>query len=314
MMFGRAALALLILLAACYNATACTKYVDPDCDDTGTTNDSAEPPSLNSPGESGSYFGEAVPGPDASDGYEYAAPPPPEPDLPAAISPAPSIVRPDAGVGGWIGGVPTQPNTAGSIDLIPVRQFLRAADIPPDGIGAYGVVVFHSKATAANRTKLLMVCHSFMAYFPKTELVPATIPNSDRMITIWPVIDPESDQAKADDCDFAVDHYDLFASEEAMKFAHRQKANFDGEGPYLVGWSPADSRGRPDRLVLVVDMSAQNTQGAIDRQFLFWKNKIVQDPQLWRSGFSAEGLRVAIKDFADQYGKDLLDAIKVFGG
>jgi hypothetical protein len=69
----------------------------------------------------------------------------------------------------------------------------------------------------------------------------------------------------------------------------------------------------PDHLVLVVDMSADNTQARIDRAFSFWKDKIVEDPALWRSGFSVERVRAAIHDFADQYGSDFLAAIKLVG-
>jgi hypothetical protein len=61
-------------------------------------------------------------------------------------------------------------------------------------------------------------------------------------------------------------------------------------------------------------MSADNTQAEIDNKFRFWKNKIVEDPSLWRNGWSAEAIRVAIHNFADQYGQAMLDAIKLIGG
>jgi hypothetical protein len=69
----------------------------------------------------------------------------------------------------------------------------------------------------------------------------------------------------------------------------------------------------PDKLVLIVDMSADNSQDSIDHKFLFWKNKIVENPELWRGGWSLEGVRVSIKEFSDQYGKDMLNAIKLIG-
>jgi hypothetical protein len=195
--------------------------------------------------------------------------------------------------------------------LLPVRAYLRAKEIPPDGAGAYGLVVFHSRPTSANRSKLLMVCKSFVAFFPLNET--ATVPLKDRMITIWPVDNPDAKEAKTDDCNYAVDHYDLIASESAIGDAQLQHAKFDGEGPYLVGWSPSNTRGIPDQLVLVIDMSTDNSQALIDHKFLFWKKKIVEDPSLWRSGFSIEGVRVAIHDFADQYGQAMLDAVKLIG-
>ena len=117
-----------------------------------------------------------------------------------------------------------------------------------------------------------------------------------------------------DDCEYLIDHYDLTAAELAVRDAKRQHVNFDGQGPYLIGWSPSDTRGIPDKLVLVIDMSNDNDQAAIDRQFLFWKNKIVEDPLLWRNGFSTDGVRAAIRSFADEYGKQMLHSIRLVGG
>lgn len=195
--------------------------------------------------------------------------------------------------------------------LEPVRAYLRAREIPPAGAGAYGLVVFHSKATSANQAKLTMVCNSFVAFFPRQET--ASAPLKDQMVTIWPLDNPDAKQARNDDCEFAVAHYDLNASEAAISDAQHQHANFDGEGPYLVGWSPSNTRGEPDKLVLVIDMSADNSQALIDQKFLFWKKQIVEDPSRWRHGFSIESVRAAIRIFADQYGQAMLDAIKLVG-
>jgi hypothetical protein len=189
---------------------------------------------------------------------------------------------------------------------------LRAKDIPPVGAGAYGLVVFHSKATPANRSKLKMVCNAFVAFFPRQET--SRVPLIDQMVTVWPLDNPDAKQAKKDDCDYAINHYDLNASEAAIKDARLQSAKFDGEGPYLVGWSPSNARGAPDKLVLVIDMSADNSQALIDQKFLFWKKQIVEDPSRWRNGFSIESVRAAIRIFADQYGRAMLDAIKLVGG
>jgi hypothetical protein len=156
-----------------------------------------------------------------------------------------------------------------------------------------------------------MVCNAFIAFFPRAET--STAPPKDQMITIWPLYNPDAKQAKKDDCDFVVAQYDLNASEAAMSDARRQHANFEGEGPYLVGWSPSSARGVPDKLVLVIDMSADNSQALIDRKFLFWKKQIVEDPSRWRNGFSIESVRTAIRIFADQYGQAMLDAIKLVG-
>ena len=59
-------------------------------------------------------------------------------------------------------------------------------------------------------------------------------------------------------------------------------------------------------------MSADNNQALIDQKFLFWKKQIVEASR-WRNEFSIEGVRAAIRIFADQYGQAMLDAIKLVG-
>jgi hypothetical protein len=66
-------------------------------------------------------------------------------------------------------------------------------------------------------------------------------------------------------------------------------------------------------LVLVVNMSNFDTQDHFDHAFVFWQKKVVEDPKLWRTGFSLEELRLDIRDFVDTYGDDLLNAINLAG-
>jgi hypothetical protein len=162
-----------------------------------------------------------------------------------------------------------------------VREYLKATDIPPSGAGAYGIVAFTSKPTAATRAKLLMVCRSFVAHFPSSAGTPTTRPLSDLMITVWLLDDPKAGKAAADDCDYAVDHYDLLVGLSAIAEAGRQRVNLKGDGPFLIGWSPSNTQGAPDALVLVVDMSADVDQERIDRGFAFWEDKIIGDSPLW---------------------------------
>ncbi|AZO75348.1 MULTISPECIES: hypothetical protein [unclassified Mesorhizobium] len=203
------------------------------------------------------------------------------------------------------------PGFPAEIILHPVRQYLREEDIPPLGVGAYGVVALKSKPTDANRNKLMMVCKSYLAHFDKAEFSPH--PRSDQMVTVWPLNHPESPIAESDDCSWILGDYALGAASTAMAFATKQHMTFEGEGPFLLGWSPASSRFEPDELVLMVDMSASNNQASIDHDFDFWKDEIVRDPATWRHGFSLERIRQKIKDFVDLYGADFVEDIKMVG-
>lgn len=68
--------------------------------------------------------------------------------------------------------------------LAPARIYLRAADIPPAGVAAYGVVAFRAKPTSTTRDRLARVCEAYKAYLPSQKSLPASIPLSDQMLTI----------------------------------------------------------------------------------------------------------------------------------
>jgi hypothetical protein len=192
--------------------------------------------------------------------------------------------------------------------LVPVRAYLRSSDIPPPTVGAYGVVAFRARPTPASRSRLLMTCTAFVASIEAQKSLPSTVAISDQMLTIWPLDDPSSPNAEKDDCDFAIDHYDLYAADTAIADAETQGAKFGDDGPFLIGWSPSNTRGVPDKLVLVVDMSRYSSQDSFDHAFQFWKQEIVENPSLWRTGFSIEAIRLAARDFADHYGDTILKA------
>jgi hypothetical protein len=192
--------------------------------------------------------------------------------------------------------------------LVPVRAYLRSADIPPAEFGAYGIMAFRAKPTSVTRERLKMACASFIAYLPRQIDVPRSVPRNDQMLTIWPLDSPDADQARKDDCDFLVDHYELYAADSAISDASKQGAQFGNDGPFLIGWSPSYTRGVPDKLVLVVDMSSYSSQDSFNQALRFWKEKIVEDPALWRFGFSLEKFRLSVRDFADHYGETILAA------
>jgi hypothetical protein len=195
--------------------------------------------------------------------------------------------------------------------LIPVREFLRSRDIPPPAFGAYGVMTFRAKPTSVTRDRLKMACAAFIAYLARQIDVPKSVPLNDQMLTIWPVDSPEADEAREDNCDFLLDHYELYAADSAISDATKQGAQFGSDGPFLIGWSPSNTRGIPDKLVLVIDMSSYNSQDSFNQALRFWKEKIVEDPKLWRSGFSVESFRLSVRDFVDHYGEAILAAAKL---
>lgn len=197
--------------------------------------------------------------------------------------------------------------------LRPARAFLKAESIPPVGVGAYGVLALRSKPTSASRGRLMMACQAFLASLPPQNTLPASVKVNDQMLTIWPLTTVGPSTPQGNDCSYLLDNYDLYGGISAIQDAVRQDRRLDGRGPFLIGWSPSENRGRPDAVVLILDMSPMDSQTSFDDAFTFWQYKIVESPMLWRNGFSAERLRLALRDFADHHGQNILFGLKLWG-
>jgi hypothetical protein len=69
-------------------------------------------------------------------------------------------------------------------------------------------------------------------------------------------------------------------------------------------------RGVPDSIVLVLDFSEYDRQESIDELFQIWQQKVIENPQLWRQGFTIQTLRLFLREMADDYGKDIIDGLQ----
>ena len=198
--------------------------------------------------------------------------------------------------------------------LRPVRIYLKGSDIPPAGIGAYGVVALRGRPTPATHDRLMRLCNSYVNYLPRSSSLPASVPAASRMATIWPIDNPDAAAARNDICEYLLSHYDVYGGLSAIDDAARQGANVSGPGPFLIGWSPSSARGVRDKVVLVYDMSSYVSQDSFDKAFIWWQQKIISDPKLWRDGWSIEKIRLSVRDFFDAYAQSALDAISFSSG
>jgi hypothetical protein len=208
---------------------------------------------------------------------------------------------------------PSQAATAGSAPhLHPARVFMAGPDIPPAGVGAYGVVALKSTPTPSDTARLTAACNAFLSHLPPQSDLPATVPLSEQMLTIWPLRPAGQAAAEQGSCPDMLANYQLDAGLSAIADAATGTNHLDGRGPFLIGWSPSNMRGVKDAVVLVVDMSTLDSQASFNDAFLFWQQKIVEDPTLWQHGFSSEKLRLSLRDFVDHYGGSIQDAVKMF--
>jgi hypothetical protein len=120
------------------------------------------------------------------------------------------------------------------------------------------------------------------------------------MVTIWPLTVHNVPAASNGNYGFLLDNYDLYGGLSAIRDAGSPRSPLDGRRPFLLGWSPSNTRGVKDALVLELDLLPHESQGSIDEMMLIPQQRIVENPELWRQGFTMERLRLALRDFSDR--------------
>jgi hypothetical protein len=199
---------------------------------------------------------------------------------------------------------------SGSV-LKPVRALIEPGEKPPRDVGAYGIVAFSSLPLPSEVERYKFVCEAFKAtLIPQQDLSQDT-PLAEQMVTYWPIRNKFTEEAKRADCPHMVATYDLKTGLDAIYDADKLGERLsERRGPFLVGWSPSIQRYQKDALVLVMDMSSLEGQQSFLEVFKAWRQKITDNPEMWKKGFDAAGIRMTIRDTLDRYGEGLLKLIK----
>ena len=155
------------------------------------------------------------------------------------------------------------------------------------------------------------VCEAYKTTLINQESLPSDTPPSVQMVTFWPIKNKRTSAARQMDCDHLIAAYDLSAALQAIQDADNQReALASRRGPFLIGWSPAKSRFERNAVVLVMDLSRLDSQESIAEVFKAWRQKIIDDPGLWRNGWDLRTVRLVLRDTLDRYGESLVKFIK----
>lgn len=210
----------------------------------------------------------------------------------------------------------TAKETGGEGSIVASRAFLGPHEFPPEPFGAYGIVAFPQKATKYSRPRYLLACEAYLATLPPTSAL--SKPLSEQMVTVWPVESTSlakslaSQKDNKNSCDSAVDKYDLVTSLKAIKEVEFKKTLL-GQGPFLLAWAPSNQKGKKDVLVLIFDLSSATTPEHFAERFKRWRKEIEEDPTKWEGGFTLDGFRVLIREWADKWGSEILSFSKGVG-
>lgn len=195
--------------------------------------------------------------------------------------------------------------------LRPVRALIEPAEMPPRGVAGYGVVAFTTRSLPQSSGRDKSVCEAFKAALIAQDELPSGTPLTEQMVTFWPILNKSTPQALQTDCAHLVENYALRLGLEAIADADKLGESLASRrGPFLIAWAPSESRFKPDAVVLVMDLSSFDSQSSFLEVFQDWRQKIVDNPQLWTRGFDVASLRRTIRDTFDRYGDGLVRLIK----
>jgi hypothetical protein len=202
------------------------------------------------------------------------------------------------------------------------RAFAGPRQYPPTQFAAYGIVAFQSLPFDTDETnRYVNICRGYLAAVPRAKnLLDQGIPLSKQMVTVWPLDNARlSDKLNITDqdpsliCRKAVLAIDIASSRNAIVNARLTKPgeSFDGRGPYVIAWSPAQSFGKPNAAVLVLNLSNVSTAAQAAELFRAWSSDVEGNPQLWTGGWNNQSLKVILRLWADRWGSKILSLLSM---
>jgi hypothetical protein len=210
-----------------------------------------------------------------------------------------------------------------SSDLRPIatRLFADPKFRVPDDFGAIAVLVFPADA-AQDGGRVLTICRAFVGAMLPSTTVTREQPRWQQMVTLWPVVsgsptlDPNNQDvhgAGADRqvCPAASKGYDYVQAAAWLARLPRTVDFGTGQGPFLIAWAPARMAGAPHVPILAYDLSSFTTPTALRRAMRIWTDEIEENPDAWTGGWDLTRFRLKAAAEADQFGGQILAAIKL---
>jgi hypothetical protein len=222
--------------------------------------------------------------------------------------PPPPMGGPQAGGRPSAPGAPVGPSTR----VRAVRALIEPGEMPPRDLAGYGLVAFTTLPVPHDIERYKLICEAYKATLMSQRELPPNTPLSEQMITFWPITNKSSPEAERTDCSYLVSNYALRLGLDAIQDADKRREGLASRrGPFLIAWVPSDSRFKPDAVVLLMDLSSFEGQRSFVEVFQDWRQRITDNPELWRrGGFDIEATRRIIRDIFDRYGEGLMRLIR----
>lgn len=200
------------------------------------------------------------------------------------------------------------------------RLFAAHGEYDPWDFAAYGILAFQSEVDGDSRDRYRLFCEAFLTTFvTATRVESAGTPLSEQMVTIWPLLDSDlayylnshtgAGLELVPDCTEIVDAIDLQRSHDALGAT---RTSLTGRGPYLLAWAPGCAFDKTDN-VLLVDLSRVDTLDEASAEFIFWRDEIQKDPELWSQGWNTDRALMKLAKFVRRRTDAIMEALGLAG-
>jgi len=186
------------------------------------------------------------------------------------------------------------------------RIFAGPNQYPPESYAAYGILAFKSRASNQTYNRHKAICDAYVSSIPHATELSTSI--SNQMVTVWPIdTDYDSDVINKIErdkvCAMGISKYGLKLSHEAINAAKLAGVQLDNAGPFLLAWSPAKEMGKPDAVVLYLDLSHVITYEQAEPVMQMWTREIEGDyDKCCKDGWDLELIKQTLREFHDFYG------------
>lgn len=186
----------------------------------------------------------------------------------------------------------------------PARDILMSGQIPEEGYGAYGYLVFTKRPSDSLQFRYERICD---AYLNSLEQV-SEYNDYERnllMPTYWLVTDTVNFDKNSTYYADWIEYYDYARAKTLASYVNK----LDALGPLLIAWSLPYEKVDEQEEALILDMSEFSDED-IERAFQIWMKQITVDPKIWNEGFNLTMVKERFRNFLEKYGEQIIDSVK----
>lgn len=194
----------------------------------------------------------------------------------------------------------------GALAPVPARDVLLSGQAAPQGYGAYGYVIFTERPSDKNLDRYLAMGNAYLRHLEPVARY-GSPPASWIMPTFWLAGKDFNPYRKGSR--IWIDQYD-YARAKAIASSVNALSS---QGPLLVAWNQPFEDTAAGEKALVLDLSGFSNED-LDRGLRIWKDKITQDPKLWKDGLNLLIAREAFRNFLERYGDKVINAVEKVKG